>query len=159
MAYQIYHPRNDGKGSAFELDFNPAKKSVFITIANQLSDKKEFGWPGRKDEQVDFVRIRLELDDITRLADSMPRPQEGKKENGSIVLFNTFHDRYKGDEEQEGTDTASMKVVAGKDPLARFIYLNRKNGEGLKKTSIALQKHEWRSIILLLNRVIERIAL
>jgi hypothetical protein len=156
--YTVYHARTDQKGSAMELDYNPRKRQTFLTVARQTGEK-EFGWPTKADEKEseNAVRIRLDIDDVARLADGLPRPQEAQKENGQLVVFNTLHDRNKGSE-KEGSDTTSLKVVIGRDPLTRILYLNRKNAQ-LTKTSICLQKHEWRAVCIILNGIIERMAL
>jgi DNA repair protein RadC len=110
--YTVYHARTDQKGSALELDYNPRKRQTFLTVARQTAEK-EFGWPAKADEKTseNAVRIRLDMDDVARLADGLPRPQEAQKENGQLAVFNTLHDRNKGSE-KEGTDTTSLKILS-----------------------------------------------
>lgn len=137
--FAIYKPNKNNNGSAFQVDFNPIKKAVFLDCANQKSEDR-FDWD-------DKITVKLSSSDISKILEVL----EGHAKNIKL-----FHQPSKG-EYKSAQNVKNTVVGLSATPIGYSVRVSQQTMTGVKAVTINISKNEGIILKILLSKAIERI--
>ncbi len=136
--YRVYKPNNQKTGSALSIDFNKAKKSVFLEFSKQ-KDEKSFDWENK-------LILKLNIQDIAKICVLY----KDKKEELTL-----YHDPSKG--QYESTTKNNILKITKSNYGTNFKINQQEKDSTLNSISINLSEDEMYTLFVLFNKVIEEI--
>lgn len=136
--YRVYKPNNQKTGSALSIDFNKAKKSIFLEFSKQ-KDEKSFDWENK-------LILKLNIADIAKICVLY----KDKKEELTL-----YHDPSKG--QYESTTKNNILKITKSNYGINFKINQQEKDSTLNTISINLSEDEMYTLFVLFNKVIEEI--